>query len=42
MAAADVGTVFAEIEKAVDETGAARVEIEWKVYSDEDDRTQQP
>ena len=33
VAAADVGAVFAEIEKAVRETGAARVEIEWKVYS---------
>ena len=41
VAAADIGTVFAEIEKAVHETGAARVEIEWKVYSDDSDRTQQ-
>ena len=39
VAAADVGAVFAEIQKAVRETGAARVEIDWKVYSDDNDRT---
>lgn len=40
VAAADVGAVFTEIKKAVREAGASRVEIEWRVYSD-DDRTRQ-
>ena len=32
----DVGAVFAKIEGAVKKTGATRVEIEWKVFKDED------
>ncbi len=31
----NVGTVFAEIENAVKKTGATRVEISWKVFTDE-------
>ena len=39
VAAAEVGLVFTEIENAVREAGATRVEIVWKVYSGDADRT---
>lgn len=42
VAAANVGTVFEEIENAARKTGATQVEIRWTVYSDGDDRTRQP
>ena len=40
--AAEVGTVFEEIENAARKTSATRVEIRWRVYSEDDDRTRQP
>ena len=39
VAAAEIRTVFEEIENAARETGATRVEIRWTIYSDGDDRT---
>ena len=36
VAAAEVTAVFADIENAIQETAASRVEIEWKVFTDED------
>ena len=42
VAAAEVGLVFTEIEAAVREAGATRVEIEWKVYAGDTDRTPSP
>ena len=39
VAAAEIGLVFTEIENAVREAGATRVEIVWKVYSGDTDRT---
>ena len=39
VAAAEIGLVFTEIENAVSKTGATRVEIEWRVYSGDTDRT---
>ena len=39
VAAAEIGLVFTEIENAVRKAGATRVEIEWKVYSGDTDRT---
>ena len=42
VAAAKVGTVFEEIENAAREMGATRVEIQWTIFSDGDDRTRQP
>ena len=35
VAAAEVTAVFADIENAIQETAATRVEIEWKVFTDE-------
>ena len=42
VAAAEIRTVFEEIENAARETGATRVEIRWTIYADGDDRTRQP
>ena len=36
VASVDVGSVFAEVEKAVRETGGERVEITWRVYTTAD------
>ena len=40
VAAGDVNRVLAEIEAAIRETGATRVAVDWKVYSDTDDGTE--
>ena len=42
IAAADVDTVFAEIRNAVRKADATRVDIEWRVYSGDEDGKRSP